>query len=120
MDELVVEHSSHAIVKTSILEKISDAIFVADSIAMPHAICKATSREISHVHEGIRGGHYSLHILLSPTDCKEVITKKWGERMPKLVPEEYMIIYTPRTKDEVASVKSIVNAAIMFMSGSRR
>jgi hypothetical protein len=34
-----------------------------------------------------------------------------------LVPNEYMIVYTPRTKEEVEVVKSIVNAAIVFMTG---
>ena len=34
-----------------------------------------------------------------------------------LVPNEYLIIYTPRKKEEVEVVKSIVNAAILFMTG---
>jgi hypothetical protein len=104
IDQLVVERSSHVVVKTSTLEKTSDTIFVADSIATPHAIYIASSREIAHVHEGIHGGDYSLHILLSATDCKEVVTKKWGERMPlvgTLVLEQYIIIYTRRTKEEI-------------------
>ena len=63
-----------------------------------------------------------MHLCLSPTDCKEVITKKWGERMTlagTLMPQEYLIIYTPRTEEEVAVVKDIVNAAIAFMTGAR-
>ena len=67
-------------------------------------------------------GEYSLHLCLSPTDCKEVITKQWGERMTlagTLMPQEYLIIYTPRTKEEVAVVKAIVDAAISFMTGGR-
>ncbi len=33
------------------------------------------------------------------------------------VPQEYLIIYTPRTKEEVEVVKGIVEAAIYFMNG---
>lgn len=79
-------------------------------------------REIAHVHTGEKSGDYSLHLVLTPTDCKEVITKQWGERMTlagTLVPQEYLIIYTPRSKEEVAVVKNIVAAAIAFMTGGR-
>ena len=36
-----------------------------------------------------------------------------------LMPNEYLIIYTPRTEEEVAVVKNIVGAAIAFMTGGR-
>jgi hypothetical protein len=36
-----------------------------------------------------------------------------------LMPQEYLIIYTPRSKEEVAVVKAIVSAAIAFMTGGR-
>lgn len=36
-----------------------------------------------------------------------------------LMPQEYLIIYTPRTEEEVAVVKSIVDASIWFMTGAR-
>ena len=106
--------------KTSVLEKSGDALLIADAIATPHEIAKKTRREIAHVHAEVGRGDYSMHMCLSPTDCKEAITKKWGERMTlagTLVPNEYLIIYTPRTKKEVEVVKSIVNAAIVFMTG---
>jgi len=118
----VAEHSTHVVVKTSVLEKSGDALLLSDNIATPHKIAKATKREIVHVHTGVGSGDYSMHLCLSPTDCKEVITKKWGERMTlagSLMPQEYLIIYTPRTKEEVAVVKSIVGAAIVFMTGAR-
>jgi hypothetical protein len=110
------------VVKTSVLEKSGDALFLADSIAIPHEIAKKMKREIAHVHTGVGSGDYSIHTCLAPTDCKEVITKKWGERMTlagTLVPQEYLLIYTPRTEEEVAVVKGIVNAAIVFMMGAR-
>jgi len=69
-------------VKTSKLEKASDALFIPDSIATPHSIAKKMQREIAHVHTGAHGGDYSMHMCLSPTDCKEVITKKYEYCLP--------------------------------------
>lgn len=109
------------VVKTSVLEKSGDALFLRDDIAMPHTIAGNMKREIAHIHGGV-GGDYSVHLVLSPMDCKEVITKKFGERMGlagSLMPQEYLIIYTPRNKEEVAIVKNIVGAAIRFMAGGR-
>lgn len=122
IDELVTTHSAHVVVKTSVLEKSGDALLLSDNIATPHTIAKKTKREIAHVHTGVGSGDYSLHLCLSPTDCKQVITKQWGERMTlagTLMPQEYLIIYTPRTEEEVAVVKAIVDAAIAFMTGAR-
>jgi hypothetical protein len=109
-------------VRTSVLEKSGEALLLADHITTPHSICGKTKREIAHVHAGVGSGEYSMHMCLSPMDCKEVITKKWGERMTLagvFVPHEYLIIYTPRTKDELQVVKSIVTAAVFFMTGAQ-
>lgn len=118
----MAKHSAHVVVRTSVLEKAGEAVLLADHIDTPHSICGKTKREIAHVHAGEGSGEYSMHMCLSPTDCKEVITKKWGERMTLagvFVPHEYLIIYTPRTREEVEVVKSIVDAAIVFMTGDR-
>jgi hypothetical protein len=53
-------------------------------------------------------------------DCKEVIGKGWGERMTlagSLMPEEYLLVYTPRSREEVGVVGGIVGAAVGFMTG---
>jgi hypothetical protein len=105
-----------------VLERSGDALLLSDKIVTPHKIAKKMKREITHVHTGAGSGDYSLHLTVSPTDCKKIITKKWGERMGlagTLMPEEYLIIYTPRDKEEVAVVKDIVAAAIAFMTGGR-
>jgi len=123
MEELATKYASHTVVRTSVLEKSGDAFLVADSVATPHSIAKSTKREIAHVHAGTGSGDYSLHMSLSPADCKEVISKKWGERMTlagTLVPHEYLMVYTPRTKEEVEVVKTIVSAAIEFMAGVQK
>ncbi|KAL2069862.1 hypothetical protein VTL71DRAFT_14541 [Oculimacula yallundae] len=120
MDDLATKYSSHTMVRTSVLEKSGDAFLVADGVVTPNSVAKSTKREIAHVHAGAGSGDYSLHMSLSPADCKEVISKKWGERMTlsgTLVPHEYLIVYTPRTKEEVEIVKTIVAASIEFMAG---
>jgi len=120
MAELATEHSKHVVVKTSVLEKAGDAFLLNDNITTPHTIAKKMKREIAHVHAGIGSGEYSIHTALSPLDCKKVIEAKWGERMTlagTLMPQEYLLIYTPRTTEEVSIVKNIVGASIRFMSG---
>ncbi|KAF8864700.1 hypothetical protein BDZ45DRAFT_490107 [Acephala macrosclerotiorum] len=122
IDELVAKHAVHVVVRTSVLEKSGDAILIKDDIETPHAIAKQNKREIAHVHTDGGHGDHSLHLCLSPSDCKEVIEKKWGERMTlagSLVPTNYLLIYTPRTKGEVEIVKMIIEGAIVFMTGAR-
>jgi hypothetical protein len=117
---LAAKNSAHVVVRTSVLEKSGDAILIADHISTPHSIAGKTKREIAHLHAGVGSGDWSMHMCLTPVDCKEVIKKKWGERMTlagSLVPHEYLMIYSPRTREELEVVKSIVNAAIMFMTG---
>jgi len=121
IEELAAKRSAHVVVRTSVLEKSGDAILIADHISTPHSIAGKTKREIAHLHAGAGSGDFSMHLCLTPVDCKEVITKKWGERMSlagSLVPHEYLMIYSPRSKEELEVVKSIVNAAIVFMTGA--
>jgi len=123
VDDLVVKHAAHVVIRTSVLEKSGDAILIADHIDTPHSIAKQNKREIAHVHTDGGHGDYSLHLCLSPSDCKEVIEKKWGERMTlagSFVPNNYLLIYTPRTKEEVEIVKTILEGAIVFMTGARQ
>lgn len=83
-----------------------------------------TKREIAHIHTEGKNIDYSMHAVLSPRDCKEIIEKGWGERMSlagKLkMPAEYLMIYTPRSEEEVQIVRDILEAAIGFMTGATR
>ena len=120
MAELATEHSKHVVVKTSVLEKAGDALLLNDNITTPHTIAKKMKREIAHVHAGVGSGEYSVHTALSPLDCKKVIEAKWGERMTlagTLMPQEYLLVYTPRNNEELTVVRDIVAAAIKFMAG---
>jgi len=72
--------------------------------------------EIGHIHptDG------SMHIILSPGDTKEVITKGWGE-LHGLAGQDraaktYMMIYSPRDEMELEVTKKILLAAIKYSS----
>lgn len=115
---------SLVVMRTSILEKFGDALQVhpsikSTSVAKP---AKVTKREIAHVHSW---KDCSFHVVLSPADCKIVINQSWGERHPlsgrsrfSPIPKEYLLIYAPRTIDEVQIVGRIIRAAVGFCSGS--
>ncbi|KAG9240657.1 hypothetical protein BJ878DRAFT_525010 [Calycina marina] len=118
--ELATNHAKHVKVATSVLEKSGDALILNDNITTAHTIAKKMRREIAHVHAGLGSGEFSIHLALSPQDCKKVIEGQWGERMTlsgTLMPQEYLLVYTPRTNEEVVVVKEIVEAAIKFMTG---
>lgn len=79
-------------------------------------------REIAHVHTEGKNVDYSMHAVLSPQDCKEVIEKGWGEKMTLAgtlkMPAEYLMIYAARSETELKVVRDILEAAIGFMTGT--
>jgi len=122
VDEVVAAQSTLVVKRTSLLEKTGDAILIHDDVPTPHAIAKNIKREIAHVHAGEQSGDYSMHISLSPPDCKKVIEMGWGERMSLagvFVPLEYLIVYTPRDMQELDVLRSILEAGIGFMTGGK-
>lgn len=119
--------NSHIIkIAPSNAERHSDAMWLLDNI--PHAReAFQTGGEVAHIHET---GDHSLHVVLSPADAKKVIEAGWGQRhafagwkplggrLEKIVdiPATYLLIYTPRTSDEIEIVLEIVKAAMRHMS----
>lgn len=71
--------------------------------------------EICHVHNS----DHSMHMNLHPDDAREVLQKGWGQRhplacsgwLPMPVPEQFVMIYSPRTVEEVVVVCRIIEAA---------
>ncbi|KAI9645151.1 hypothetical protein NHQ30_005885 [Ciborinia camelliae] len=124
MIDLAKTYSNHIILTTSALEKHGDALLIADEVPTPHLPAKKTKREIAHVHTEGKNVDYSMHAVLSPRDCKEVIEKGWGERMTLAgtlkMPAFYLMIYAPRSESELKIVRSILEAAIGFMTGATR
>lgn len=101
-------------------------MWLLDDIPRAHEAFQ-TGGELAHVHET---GDHSLHVVLSPADAKKVIDAGWGQRhalagwrplggkLEKIIdlPSTYLIIYTPRTAEEINIVLEIVRAAIRHMS----
>ncbi|KAF7891030.1 uncharacterized protein EAF02_001355 [Botrytis sinoallii] len=122
--DLAKTYPDHIILTTSALEKHGDALLIAEKVPTPHLPARKTKREIAHVHTEGKNVDYSMHAVLSPRDCKDVIEKGWGERMTLAgtlkMPAEYLMIYTPRTDSELKIVRDILEAAIGFMTGATR
>lgn len=72
--------------------------------------------EIAHVHpaEG------SLHVWLTEADAKTVVEKKWGIRFPLgFVDKGFIMIYSPRTIEEVEVAETIVKAGVANVTGTK-
>jgi len=59
-----------------------------------------------------------MHIILSPSDAKEVITKGWGEfhglaGQNGLI-KTYTMIYSPRDEQELAITRQILEAGVKY------
>jgi len=99
-------------------EKRYNALVMHHDIPTPHEAAKVAKREIVHIH---RFKDFSMHVVLAPKDCKLVIEKGWGERHPvsgRSLPKEYLIIYAPRTAEELRVVGQIIRASVGFMTTS--
>ncbi|KAI1845599.1 hypothetical protein JX265_010485 [Neoarthrinium moseri] len=80
--------------------------------------------EICHVHNS----DHSMHMNLHPDDVKEVLAKGWGQRHPLAwqgwlmrmpVPSQFVMVYAPRTLDEVRVVCRIIEAAGWWVMAKR-
>ncbi|KAJ7178575.1 hypothetical protein C8R43DRAFT_973818 [Mycena crocata] len=109
-------------VVTSPHERIHPGMVIHPDIASPHNDAEQALREIAHVHPA----DHSLHVVLSPADCKTVIELGWAERHPISgvsriipVPNTYLLVYAPRDEEELEVVERILVASIGYMTGSR-
>ncbi|KAK2880084.1 hypothetical protein FQN49_000598 [Arthroderma sp. PD_2] len=104
---------------TSCFEKHSTGLFTP--LDLPNRV--TCNGEVCHAHP-IDG---SIHMTLHPADVKFVIERGWGERHPlardswwwmfRLVPTGFVMIYAPRTLEEVDSVIQIIHAASWWVNG---
>ena len=103
--------------RNSYLEKHSPGIFLADPTKGNQTVVGLSHAEIGHIH-AFDG---SMHLILSPSDTKEVIEKGWGElhglaNGEGMVARTYMLIYSPRDQQELAIASQILDAAIQYSS----
>ncbi|KAK0480318.1 hypothetical protein IW261DRAFT_128037 [Armillaria novae-zelandiae] len=95
-------------------------IHIHSSISPLHQVARVSLLEISHTPD------HSLHVVLAPQDCKQVIEKGWGERHPFSgtrrvisLPKEYLMIYGSRDDEELAIIERILKAGVGYMTNSR-
>ena len=104
----------------SYLERNSPGIFLKDSASGNPTLMPISHAEVGHIH--IFDG--SMHIILSPSDTKEVIEKGWGELHglagQGLAAKTYMMIYAPRNQQELAIAKMILEAAVKYATYNSR
>lgn len=95
----------------------ADGIYAHESLPTVNAECgrqKLLGTEIAHVHPA----DGSLHVWLSEADARIVVEKGWGQRFPlPFIPRGFVMVYAPRTMEEVDVVEKIVRAGIAWVSG---
>ncbi|KAI5119132.1 hypothetical protein M0805_005738 [Coniferiporia weirii] len=117
----IADANTHLVeVQVSPHERLGDAMVILASRPSPHAVATTARREIAHYHEL---KDFSMHVTLSPQDCKLVIEQGWGERHPISgrigLPKEYLIIYAPLTEDDVRIAGLIMRASVGYMADSK-
>ena len=116
-DAAVTDSRGRLEYKNSYLEKHSPGIFLADPATGNQTVVNISHAEIGHIH-AFDG---SMHLILSPSDTREVIEKGWGELhglagADNKAAKTYMLIYSPRDENELSVTKKILSAAIRYSS----
>ncbi|KIW12083.1 hypothetical protein PV08_09357 [Exophiala spinifera] len=95
----------------------SDGIYARESLPTVNAECgrqKFIGTEVAHVHPA----DGSLHVWLSEPDAKTVVEKGWAQRFPlAFIPKGWVMVYAPRTMEEVDVVEGIIKAGVAWVSG---
>ena len=91
------------------------ALTVAPDVpARPEAMI--VGREFAHIHPLSSGGG-SLHLRLSENQASEVVAEGWGEWHPFALDgtiPNLLMVYAPRTDDDLGVVKTIIEAAVEY------
>lgn len=92
------------------------ALYVKPDVKTINPMAHKIFYEVAHVHPS----ENSLHVYVSPQDAKLVMKRGWGQRFPVtwLAPPSWVMVYAPRSEEEVEVVKEIVRAAICFAAGT--
>ena len=85
----------------------------------PRPEAMIVGREFAHIHPHPEGG--SLHLRLPPDEATEVIAKGWGEWHPFALDgsvPNLLMVYAPRTDDDLSVVKTIIEAAVAYATST--
>jgi len=86
----------------------------------PNGEAMIVGREFAHIHP-MTSGSGSMHMRLPPKMASDIVDAGWGEwhpfaldgTMPNMV-----MVYSPRTKDELEVIKAIITSAVAFASAN--
>ncbi len=121
VNSVVEQNKARVHFQKSYFEKHNDAVFLLDSAMGNQTVVNTTHGEVGHMHPS----DGSMHFSLSPSDTKEVLEKGWGElhglagqvyKGNDALPATYMMVYSPRTTEELNVIKQILQAAIQYSS----
>jgi hypothetical protein len=104
-----------AVIRPSEISEPGSLAFFVDGTPPPGTVLlpPRLTAEFAHVHpDG------SLHLALSTTDQDTLIATGWGERHPLYSPTiNVVMLYGPRTDDELAAAKTVVAASYRYATG---
>ncbi|KAL6709013.1 hypothetical protein ACN47E_002140 [Coniothyrium glycines] len=91
------------------------AIYVDGDLPTVNPAARSIFYEVAHVHPADN----SLHVYASPADARLVVERGWGARFPVewLAPASWIMVFAPRSADEVEVVREVVRAAVCFAIG---
>lgn len=112
---LIGTSNDNLVLGTSCFEKHGTGLF---SVSPARRTCKG---EICHAHPS----DGSLHMTLHPADAKLVLDAGLGERHPlarggwleRFVPGGFVMVYAPRSEEEISLILEIIRAAAWFVGG---
>jgi hypothetical protein len=99
----------------SYFEKRHPAIFLCEP-ASGHVYARCSHGEVAHIHPDV-----SMHMIMSPSDCRTAIDRGWGELHPLCgvhpeLPPTYLFVYPPRNDAELAILNQLLEASIAHMT----
>ena len=86
----------------------------------PHDDAMIVGREFAHIHP-MTSGSGSLHLRLPSNVAQEVVDTGWGEWHPFALEDtmpDLVMVYSPRSDDDLDVVKTIITAAVAFASAN--
>lgn len=114
-DKAVADNSDKVHYKLSYFEKHIQAITIRD-LKHVDPVGGSSMGEIAHIH----ASDGAMHMVLSPTDAITAIGAGWAQLhglsgLDHGLPLSYVMVYAPRTEEEVEVVARLLNAAIAYM-----
>ncbi|MEM9335601.1 MAG: luciferase family protein [Pseudomonadota bacterium] len=91
------------------------ALVMHEAIECNHAAFMV-GREFAHIHPHPDSG--SMHVVVPPEDASEIVEKGWGEDHYLVTagswPHGLVMIFSPRTREELETVKTILKRSYDF------